>query len=97
MQMRQIGGKLVPAIGMGCMNLSHAYGTPLLPEKGEKVLQRALDLGITHFDSAALYGGGRNEELVGPYLRSVREKIFLVSKGVLFFKDGKRVLSGHPD
>lgn len=97
MQMRKIGDRLVPMIGMGCMNLSHAYGTPPRPEEGKRVLQRALDLGITHFDSAALYGGGRNEELVGPYLQSVREQIFLVSKGVLFFREGQRYLDGHPD
>lgn len=79
------------------MNLSHAYGIPPSREEAEKLLQHSLDLGITHFDSAALYGAGKNESLVGPVLKSVRDKIFLVSKGVLFLRDGKRELDGHPD
>ena len=47
------------------MNLSHAYGPPQPREVSEQVLRRALDLGITHFDTAALYGFGANEKLVG--------------------------------
>ena len=53
----------MPPIGLGCINLSHAYGVPPTRAQGEAVLQRALDLGITHFDTAALYGFGRNEHL----------------------------------
>jgi aryl-alcohol dehydrogenase-like predicted oxidoreductase len=97
MQSRNIGGRSVPAIGLGCMNLSHAYGVPPSREQAERVLQCALDLGITHFDSAALYGASKNEALVGPFLKSVRDQIFLVSKGVLFVRDGKRTLDGHPE
>ena len=55
----------VSALGLGCMSLSHAYGTPPPPEDGVKVLLKALDLGYTHLDSAALYGFGANETLVG--------------------------------
>jgi aryl-alcohol dehydrogenase-like predicted oxidoreductase len=58
------------AIGLGCMNLSHAYGVPPEPAKAKDVLLRALDLGVTHFDSAALYGFGRNETLLGEVLPS---------------------------
>ena len=97
MQLRSIGNRSVPAIGLGCMNLSHAYGIPPSRGQAERVLQCALDLGITHFDSAALYGASKNESLVGPFLKSVREQIFLVSKGVLFMRDGKRTLDGRPD
>ncbi|MBT4971838.1 MAG: aldo/keto reductase, partial [Thiotrichales bacterium] len=80
MQLRNIGGQAVPAIGLGCMNLSHAYGIPPSREQAERVLQCAIDLGITHFDSAALYGASGNEALVGPFLKSVRNQVFLVSK-----------------
>ena len=51
-----LGPFSVSAIGFGCMSLSHAYGTPPPPEDGAKVLLKALDLGYTHLDSAALYG-----------------------------------------
>ena len=75
---RKLGPWTVPAVGLGCMNLSHAYGVPPSKEQGEAVLQKALDLGITHFDSAALYGFGRNEELDGPFLKSHRDNICLL-------------------
>ena len=77
---RELAFAKVPAIGLGCMNLSHAYGTPPPAAEAEKVLRRALDLGITHFDSAALYGAGKNESLVGPFLKPHRQDIFLASK-----------------
>ena len=48
--MRTICDIEIPAVGLGCMNLSHAYGVPPPKEVGEAVLQKALDLGITHFD-----------------------------------------------
>ena len=61
MKQRRIGPLEVSAIGLGCMNLSHAYGVPPSPEAAEKVLLTALDLGVTLFDTAALYGFGANE------------------------------------
>ena len=79
------------------MNLSHAYGVPPSREQGEAVLQKALDLGITHFDSAALYGFGRNEELVGPFLRPHRDKVVLVSKCGMRGENGVRTIDGRPD
>jgi len=94
---RQLCDFETPAIGLGCMNLSHAYGHPPTPEVAVQVLQKALDLGITHFDSAALYGFGRNEQLVGPFLKPHRSRIFLVSKCGLRGMDGKRVISGRPE
>jgi aryl-alcohol dehydrogenase-like predicted oxidoreductase len=61
------------------------------------VLQKALDLGIDHFDSAALYGFGRNEELVGPFLKSNRDNIVLVSKGGMRGIDGVRSIDARPE
>jgi len=86
----------VPAVGLGCMNLSHAYGVPPSREQGEAVLQKALDIGITHFDSAALYGFGRNEELVGPLLKPYRDRIVLVSKGGMRGENGVRSIDASP-
>lgn len=58
----------MPPIGLGCMTLSHAYGVPPDAETGRQVLDRALDVGYLHFDSAALYGFGKNELLLGAAL-----------------------------
>jgi len=87
----------VPPIGLGCMNLSHAYGNPPPAETGIRILHKALDLGVVHFDSAALYGFGRNETLLGPVLKPYRDKIFLTSKGGMTGVDGKRVIDGRPE
>ena len=94
--MRQLGRFNVSEVGLGCMNLSHAYGMPPSRKQGEAVLKKALDLGITHFDSAALYGFGRNEELVGPILKPHREEIVLVSKCGMRGEDGVRSIDARP-
>ncbi|RYD68039.1 MAG: aldo/keto reductase [Sphingomonadales bacterium] len=93
---RQIGPFSVSAIGLGCMNLSHAYGVPPAPEDGAKLLNRALDLGVSFLDTAALYGGGRNERLVGGAVMHRRREFTLASKCVLDMYDGKRGLNGSP-
>lgn len=87
----------VPAIGLGCMNLSHAYGHPPSREVAEKILKRALDIGIRHFDTAALYGFGKNEILLGEVLSSRRNELFLASKGGMGGVDGVRVIDGRPE
>jgi aryl-alcohol dehydrogenase-like predicted oxidoreductase len=101
MKQRQLGPFQVSAIGLGCMNLSHAYGEPPAPEVGEALIQRALDLGVTMFDTAALYGFGTNEQLVGKALKGHRSQITLCSKGGMAgvsFPDGvKRVIDGRPE
>lgn len=94
---RKLGTRRVSPIGLGCMNLSHAYGVPPSAKVGRAVLQKALDLGITHFDSAALYGFGRNEELVGPFLKSHRDDIVLVSKCGMRGENGVRTIDARPE
>ena len=101
MQHRQLGPFHVSAIGLGCMNLSHAYGTPISAEQAERVLQTALDAGVTLFDTAALYGFGNNETLLGRVLKPHRQSITLASKGGMAgvqFADGiRRVIDGRPE
>jgi aryl-alcohol dehydrogenase-like predicted oxidoreductase len=102
MQTRKLGPFTVSAIGLGCMNLSHAYGVPPPAEQGEKVLRAALDAGVTLFDTAALYGFGANEKLVGPVLKPHRNGITLCSKGGMAGVTGddgvvRRVIDGRPE
>ena len=99
---RKLGLFEVSAIGLGCMNLSHAYGAPVSAEQGERVLLAALDAGVTLFDTATLYGFGANETLLGKVLKPHRHKFILASKcgmqGVDVANDGKlvRVIDGKP-
>jgi aryl-alcohol dehydrogenase-like predicted oxidoreductase len=98
---RRIGPFSVPPIGLGCMTLSHAYGMPPQAEQGEALLRAALDAGVQHFDTAALYGFGANEKLVGRVLKPHRDRILLASKGgmagVQFPEGMKRVIDGRPE
>jgi aryl-alcohol dehydrogenase-like predicted oxidoreductase len=96
MRTRQLGSAAVAELGFGCMNLSHAYGTPPAPADAMRVLDRARDLGITHFDCAALYGFGRNEALLGEWLPPSRQRVHLASKCGMTGVDGKRVIDGRP-
>jgi aryl-alcohol dehydrogenase-like predicted oxidoreductase len=96
MKNRKIGDAAVSEIGLGCMNLSHAYGVPPPPDQARKLVMKALDLGVTHFDTAALYGFGRNEELLGPTLRPFRRGIHLASKCGISGVNGVRVIDGRP-
>jgi aryl-alcohol dehydrogenase-like predicted oxidoreductase len=97
MPTRRIGPFSVSAIGLGAMNLSHAYGAPPPAEDGARLLNRALDLGVTLIDTAALYGGGRNEELIAGAIMHRKAEFILASKCVLEIVDGKRVLDGSPE
>lgn len=97
MRLRRIGPFEVGEIGLGCMNLSHAYGDPPPPEAAEALLLRALDLGVTLFDTAALYGFGANEELVGRVLGPHRNRFVLASKCGMTGVGGARVIDGRPE
>lgn len=97
MQQRKIGQHSVPAIGLGCMNLSHAYGGAPAEEDAIRLLHTAFDLGVRHFDTAALYGFGVNEALVGKALKPFRQEIHLASKCGMTGVDGKRVIDGRPE
>lgn len=96
MEKRQIGPFNVSAIGLGCMSLSHSYGPPPSEDQAERVLLGALDAGYTFFDTAAVYGLGHNERLVGRVLKPHRDKFVLASKCGM--TDGEeRDLNGAPE
>lgn len=98
MRSRKLGPFNVSAIGLGCMSLSHAYGTPPAPEAAAAVLLKALDLGYSHVDTAALYGFGANEALIGRTLKHRRDEFILATKGGMFRNaQGQREIDGRPD
>jgi aryl-alcohol dehydrogenase-like predicted oxidoreductase len=73
-------GISVSAIGLGCMGLSEFYGEPTQESKAVNLLHRAVDLGITHFDTAEIYGQGRNEQLLGKAFAGRWNQIVLATK-----------------
>ena len=96
MTTRTLAGHTVNPIGLGCMNLSHAYGTPPDETSALQLLQRAVELGCNHFDTATLYGFGANETLVGKALKPYRKQILLASKCGMGGVNGQRVIDGRP-
>lgn len=96
-QRRKIGDREVYPVGLGCMNICHAYGPPLPEDEAKALLTRSLDLGYDFLDTATIYGVGRSEELIGEALGHRRQEYFLASKCVLDVRDGERVLDGRPE
>ena len=88
-------GMKISGVGLGCMGLSHAFGTPLGKREAADKVRAAFDLGYTLFDTAECYTGTNpdgstayNEEAVGEGIRGIRDKIVLCTKcGVRHFWD----------
>ena len=82
MKMRMLGnsGLEVSALGLGCMGMSYAYGPA--PDKAEMIalLRNAVELGVTFFDTAEVYGPFANEELLGEALEPLRDKVVIATK-----------------
>jgi aryl-alcohol dehydrogenase-like predicted oxidoreductase len=95
MKQRRLGSFTVSQIGLGCMSLSSAYGPAPSRGEAERVLLGALDAGYTFFDTAAVYGLGHNERLVGEVLGPHRDKFVLASKCGLTNGE-ERDLNGAP-
>ncbi|MFE4468631.1 aldo/keto reductase [Leifsonia sp. NPDC056824] len=90
MQTRTLGTDLaVSAIGFGCMGLNHGYADKLDESHSIDVIRRAVDLGVTFFDTAQVYGPFTNEELVGRALAPVRDQVAIATKFGFDF-DGSR-------
>lgn len=96
MQTRRLGPLEVSAIGLGCMGMSQSYGAAD-PAQAEATLLRALELGISFFDTANVYGLGHNETLVGRVLRPYRERIVVATKfGIQAGPKGPTGVEGDP-
>ncbi|NLY04786.1 aldo/keto reductase [Candidatus Sordicultor fermentans] len=100
MKKRKLGnsGFEVSAIGFGCMGMSQSY--PPFPEKGEAIslLRSAVELGVTFFDTAEVYGPYTNEELVGEALEPYRDKVVIATKFGYHIQNGKSAgLDSRPE
>ncbi|MEO1324257.1 MAG: aldo/keto reductase [Pseudomonadota bacterium] len=97
MQTRNVGPFSINPVGLGCMNMMHAYNEPISEAASDALLNRALDLGYNFFDTATIYGLGESERRIGKFLKQRRDEFILASKCVLGFEDGKRTLDARPD
>jgi len=82
MKKRKLGnsGLEVSALGLGCMGLSFGYGPETNKEEGIELIRRAVELGVTFFDSAEAYGPYENEELLGEALAPIRDQVVIATK-----------------
>ena len=91
-------GPEVSALGLGCMGLSFGYGPAVGTREGIEVIRAAVDLGVTFFDTAEVYGPYTNEELVGEALAPVRDRVAIATKFGFRFEGGKQAgLDSRPE
>jgi Predicted oxidoreductases (related to aryl-alcohol dehydrogenases) len=98
MKTRTLGprGPEVSATGLGCMGMASFYGTPSDQAAATGVIHRALELGITFFDTAEMYGPHTNERQVGEALKDRRDKAFVATKFGVYYGQ-ERVNDGRPE
>src|SRR5215208_6469538 len=101
MQKRKLGNSNleVSALGLGCMGMSFGYGPAKDEQEMISVIRAAVDLGVTFFDTAEVYGPFKNEELLGKALSPVRQNVVIATKfGFHFDANGKQAgLNSRPE
>src|SRR6266542_4064467 len=101
MKKRELGksGLEVSAIGLGCMGMSFGYGPPKDKQEMISLIRKAVELGVTFFDTAEVYGPFVNEELVGEALAPMRERVVIATKfGFKFGPKGEQIgLDSRPE
>jgi len=92
MQKRKLGknGLEVSALGLGCMGLTFGYGPAINENDAIALIQKAVEMGITFFDTAEAYSQGGNEAIVGKALKPYRDKVVIATK--FGFKEGNSSL-----
>ncbi|GAA1086277.1 aldo/keto reductase [Tsukamurella spumae] len=95
---RTLGDLQVSALGLGCMGMSHAYGSAD-PDEARATLEAALAAGVTLYDTADMYGNGANEEFLAPFVQAHRDEIVLATKfGFVNDENARPVgLDGRPE
>ena len=99
MRTRKLGkeGLEVPAVGLGCMGMSIAYGVRR-DEDGIATIHHAIDRGAAFLDTSDAYGSGKNEDLVGRAITGKRDGVILATKfGNIRKPDGKTEINGRPE
>ena len=97
MQKRKLGNLEVSAIGLGCMGMSHGYGEPSDKKEMISLIHKAIDWGVTFFDTAEVYGPFTNEELVGEALKPFKNKVVIATKFGIKLENFKQVLDAKPE
>jgi aryl-alcohol dehydrogenase-like predicted oxidoreductase len=100
MQKRKLGkaGLEVSALGLGCMGMSMAYGPPADKKEMITLIGKAVERGITFFDTAELYGPYTNEDLVGEALAPFRGRVAIATKfGIKLDANGQQVQDSRPE
>ncbi len=100
MKYRKLGnsGLEVSALGFGCMGLNFSYGNGLSKEESIQLLRKAVEYGVTFFDTAEVYGPYSNEEIVGEALAPFKRKVTIATKFGFHIQDGKIAgLNSRPD
>ncbi len=100
MQTRKLGTLEVSALGYGCMGLEGTYGQPVPRPEAIDLIHAAFDRGVTHFDTAEIYGPWTNEQVVGQALKPIRDRVSIATKfGFRVNPDGTRAggLDSRPE
>jgi aryl-alcohol dehydrogenase-like predicted oxidoreductase len=99
MQKRKLGKDLeVSAIGLGCMGMTTAYGPPADKQEMITLIRKAVERGVTFFDTAEIYGPFTNEELVGEALAPFRGQVAIATKfGIKLDPSGQQVQDSRPE
>ena len=88
---RMLGKMRVSALGLGCMGMSHGHGPARDEKEMIKLIHRAVELGVTYFDTAEIYGPHTNEILLGKALKPFRDKVCIGTKFGLYYPFGKQM------
>ena len=92
------GGLEVSTLGLGCMGMSHGYGPAADKKEMVNLIHKAVDMGITFFDTAEVYGPFTNEELLGEALAQLRDKVIIATKfGIYIDANGQQVQDSRPE